>query len=195
MKRSKLALREKLKIKREIASKQIGETAPFKIRDLFLNYFKFETPQVIAVYWPINSELNVLPLAEALRQQNHILCLPRIITPNGALEFGVWSESSHLVKGTFGTMTISPDAPKVNPTIWLMPLLGFDRQGHRLGYGKGHYDRTLEKCRKIEDILAIGIGFAAQEVPSVFHETHDERLNFMVTEKEVIKFNENSFLR
>lgn len=136
-----------------------------------------------------------MPLAEALRQQNHVLCLPRIITPNGALEFGVWLESSHLVKGTFGTMTISPDAPKVNPTIWLVPLLGFDRFGHRLGYGKGHYDRTLEKYRKIEDILAIGIGFAAQEVPSVFHETHDERLDFMVTEKEVIKFNENSFLR
>lgn len=136
-----------------------------------------------------------MPLVEALRQQNHILSLPRIVTPNGALEFGVWSDTSHLIKGTFGTMTIPPDAKIVSPTIWLVPLLAFDRQGYRLGYGQGHYDRTLEKCRKISDILAIGIGFAAQEIPDGFHETHDEKLDFMVTEKEVIKFNENSLLR
>lgn len=194
-KRSKLILREQSKIKRQIVSAQIGITAPFQLRDLFLDYFKFETPQIIAAYWPINSEFNVLPLVEALREQDHIICLPHITEPNGVLEFGFWSKSFSLVKGGFGTMTIGLEAERVNPTVWLVPLLAFDKFGYRLGYGKGHYDRTLEKYRKISHILAVGIGFAAQEIPHNFHEIHDEKLDFMVTEKEVIKFNENSFLR
>lgn len=188
IKRSKLYLRQKMKLKREIASKQNGPEASFKLRDLFLRSFHFEKTVVFAAYWPIQHELNILPLVNALREKEHIISLPRIQSLHGALDFGAWDEKVTLIKSSFGTMTVPPEATSVIPNICLVPLLGFDRLGYRLGYGQGHYDRTLEKLRKIADIQAIGIGFSDQEVTQTFHEPHDELLDFMITENEVIRF-------
>ena len=70
----------------------------------------------------------------------------------------------------------------------LVPLAAFDRSGHRIGYGGGYYDRTLERLRKLKKITAIGVGFSVQEIPAVPSSGHDARLDLVLTEKEVIDF-------
>jgi 5-formyltetrahydrofolate cyclo-ligase len=71
--------------------------------------------------------------------------------------------------------------------VLIIPLLAFDRQGFRLGYGGGFYDRTLEKLRVLKKIVAIGVGYSAQQVSDVPHGSHDQPLDYMMTEKEIFK--------
>ena len=79
-----------------------------------------------------------------------------------------------------------PDAPAVDPDILLVPLLAFDRLGHRLGYGAGYYDMTIAALRAKKPIVAVGIGFAAQEVEQVPITPRDARLDLVLTEREMI---------
>jgi 5-formyltetrahydrofolate cyclo-ligase len=80
-----------------------------------------------------------------------------------------------------------PDAPAVDPDILIVPLLAFDRRGHRLGYGAGYYDMTLAALRAKKPVVAIGIGYAAQEVETVPTTPRDEGLDLVLTERETIE--------
>ena len=93
-----------------------------------------------------------------------------------------------LVAGVWGIRVPRDDARRVDPDILLVPLLAFDRRGHRLGYGAGYYDLTLTALRAKKPIVAVGIGFAAQEVDEVPTTPRDARLDLMLTEKEAIDF-------
>ena len=75
----------------------------------------------------------------------------------------------------------------LRPSLLLVPLLAFDRSGHRLGYGAGYYDRTLDGLRAGGAVLAVGVAFAAQEMPAVPVDGHDERLDWIVTERETLR--------
>ena len=75
----------------------------------------------------------------------------------------------------------------VEPDVLLVPLLAFDKAGYRLGYGGGFYDATLAALRAKKKIIAIGVGFSDQEVPQVPHEKHDMKLDYVMTELEMIK--------
>lgn len=186
MHEQKSSLRQKLKTIREKSFKNKGMQASLQLQDQFMSFFIFESSKVISAYYPIQSELNVLPLVEVLRAKGHRLSLPRI--QEDGLDFAEWKDDFPLLEGSFGTKTLPFILPSLVPQICLVPLLGFDRLGHRLGYGQGHYDRALEKLRKIEDIQVVGIGFSDQEVSQMIHEPHDQLLDYMVTEKEVISF-------
>ncbi len=85
-------------------------------------------------------------------------------------------------RSEFGVMEPTPDAAAVIPDLLLVPLLAFDRLGGRLGYGAGHYDRTLADLRSVRSIFALGVGFAVQEM-AVPSEAHDQRLDAVVTER------------
>ena len=78
-------------------------------------------------------------------------------------------------------------SPEVQPDVLLVPLLAFDRAGFRLGYGGGFYDATLAALRAKKPILAIGVAYAGQELASVPHDGHDAKLDYVMTEKELIK--------
>ena len=80
------------------------------------------------------------------------------------------------------------DAPAVDPDILIVPLLAFDRRGHRLGYGAGYYDMTLTALREKKPIVAVGIAYAAQEVDTVPITPRDARLDLVLTENETIDF-------
>ena len=82
----------------------------------------------------------------------------------------------------------SPAAAEIVPDIVLVPLAAFDRAGHRIGYGGGHYDRTLAQLRKSHVIKAVGLGFAAQEVEVILALSHDVALDYVLTEKQVFDF-------
>ena len=131
-----------------------------------------------AFYWPIRSEADPRPAALALARP---LCLPAV-TESG-LVFRRWAEGDTLASGPLGLSEPLADAPVLKPAILIVPLAAFDRRGHRIGYGKGFYDRTLAQLPRA---ITIGLAFATQEIDHVPDETHDHALDFVVTEREII---------
>lgn len=141
---------------------------------------------IVAGYSPINSEIDPFPLMRALADRGATLALPVIIAREQALIFRVWEPDEGLVRGPFGIFQPSSDADEVDPDIVLVPLAAFDRAGHRIGYGRGYYDRTLENLRAVKKITVIGIAFAVQEIETVPRLPHDEQLDCVLTERELI---------
>ena len=135
----------------------------------------------ISAYWPMRSEIDPLPLMRALAGPATSLCLP-VVIGKGALEFRAWVPGEALAGGPLGTSEPS-QGPPVEPDLLLVPLLAFDRRRYRLGYGAGHYDATLARLRAMKPILAVGVAFAAQEVPEVPTDPWDEPLDLVLTEE------------
>jgi 5-formyltetrahydrofolate cyclo-ligase len=97
-----------------------------------------------------------------------------------------WAFGAPLDSGVWGIRQPTPAAPEVFPDILFVPLLVFDRRGHRIGYGAGYYDMTLARLRAMKPVTAIGIAFAAQEIDLVPTTPRDARLDFVLTERETI---------
>jgi 5-formyltetrahydrofolate cyclo-ligase len=100
----------------------------------------------------------------------------------------VWQWDEPLAEGVWGLREPKPEAAPVEPDILLVPLLAFDRAGHRIGYGAGYYDLTIAQLRGRKAIVAIGLAFAAQEIAAVPATPRDARLDLVLTEREVIDF-------
>jgi 5-formyltetrahydrofolate cyclo-ligase len=116
------------------------------------------------------------------------LALPAVMARGKSLAFRAWSPDDRLLMGPLGILEPSPAASEIVPDIMLVPLAAFDCQGHRIGYGAGHYDFTLAHLRKVKAITAIGLAFAAQEIEAVPALSHDERLDYVLTETKVFDF-------
>ncbi|ATQ70255.1 MULTISPECIES: 5-formyltetrahydrofolate cyclo-ligase [Methylosinus] len=143
---------------------------------------------VVSVYWPIRSELNTRPLLEALADAKIATVLPVMTAVKQPLVFRAFTPGDALVKGPFGLSEPSDDKPALEPDIVFSPLAAFDRNGCRLGYGGGIYDATLAELRAKKRVVAIGIAYACQEAEAVPTEPHDQRLDFLLTEQELIAF-------
>ncbi len=145
--------------------------------------------RVVAGYWPVGFELDGRPLLLGLSAAGWALALPVVTAPDAPLAFRSWRPDDLLVAGGYGIPEPAPSAPLVRPAVVLVPLLAFDRAGHRLGQGAGHYDRTLAALRMpgSAPVLAVGLAFAAQEVPAVPASVHDQRLDWIVTEQGAIR--------
>ncbi len=141
---------------------------------------------IVAGYSPIGTELDPFPLMRALESRGAALALPVIIARDHALIFRAWQPQEDLVRGPYGIFQPSSDAPEVDPDIVLVPLAAFDRAGHRIGYGRGYYDRTLQNLRAMKKITVIGLAFAVQEIETVPRLPHDEQLDCVLTERELI---------
>ncbi|HEX7008052.1 MAG TPA: 5-formyltetrahydrofolate cyclo-ligase, partial [Alphaproteobacteria bacterium] len=116
-----------------------------------------------------------------------------VVARGRPLVFRRWRPGQTFVAGSLGEPAPPPDAPEVKPELLLVPLLAFDRRGYRLGYGGGYFDRTIAMLRAAPDmagvggVLAVGLAYAAQEVPALPTEGHDQRLDWIVTETEIIR--------
>ncbi|MDB5543044.1 MAG: 5-formyltetrahydrofolate cyclo-ligase [Hyphomicrobiales bacterium] len=135
----------------------------------------------VAAYWPIRSEADPRPAAALLRARGCAILLPCVMADR--LVFRLWNEDDALAKGELGMMEPSPDARALAPATLLVPLAAFDRRGHRIGYGKGFYDRALGALGLV---TTLGIAFATQEISLIPDEPHDHPLDFVVTEQETI---------
>jgi 5-formyltetrahydrofolate cyclo-ligase len=144
---------------------------------------------VVSVYWPIRSELNTRPLLEALANRKTSTVLPVMHAVRHPLVFRAFTPGDDLVKGPFGLSEPAPDKPTLEPDIVFAPLAAFDRHGHRLGYGGGIYDATLAALRAKKTVIAIGLAYACQEANEVPIEPHDQRLDYVMTERELIDTN------
>ncbi len=145
------------------------------------------SPQVVAGFWPIRSEIDPRPALERLAAHGHALALPVVLADRRTMIFRRWSPGDPLVDAAFGLREPPPTAPEVEPEALLMPLAAFDRRGGRLGYGGGFYDRALERLEHERPRLKIGLAFALQEVAHVPVEPHDRRLDLILTEAGAIR--------
>lgn len=158
------------------------------IRDNFLTNVPVTPASVVAGYWPIGTEVDIRPLLLHLHEAGHACALPVVAERGQPLVFRAWAPETKLATGAFGVREPVASAPVVRPSVLLVPLLSFDRAGHRLGYGGGYYDRTIQALRDDRTatgdgtVLTVGIGFAVQEVPAVPRDRHDQRLDWIVTE-------------
>jgi 5-formyltetrahydrofolate cyclo-ligase len=143
---------------------------------------------IVAGYAPIRGEIDPVPLMRRLAARGATLAMPAIAARNAALAFRRWKPGDALAPGEFGIPEPSATAVRVNPDIVLVPLAAFDRAGHRIGYGAGYYDRTLAQLREIKLIAAVGLAFSVQEVPQVPALSHDVRLDYVLTEAELLSF-------
>ncbi|MEM8633739.1 MAG: 5-formyltetrahydrofolate cyclo-ligase [Pseudomonadota bacterium] len=167
-------------IRAEVAARD--PDAGEKLADVFpMKLFERYGP-VVAGYSAIKDEICPRPLMKRLALAGAALCLPRI-TEHDGIQFHLWEPGEPLVEGNFGLMEPPADAPLADPTLVLLPLLGFDSAGTRLGYGKGHYDRALKALRSNGRIFACGVGYKAQMLEALPLEAHDEPLDWAVTEQ------------
>jgi 5-formyltetrahydrofolate cyclo-ligase len=143
---------------------------------------------IVSGYSPIRSEIDPAPLMRALAVQGAQLALPAVMARGKSLAFRAWSPSDRLMLGPLGILEPSPAAIELIPDIMLVPLAAFDRAGHRIGYGAGHYDYTLAHLRKLKHIIAVGLAFAAQEIEAVPALSHDVALDYVLTETEALDF-------
>jgi 5-formyltetrahydrofolate cyclo-ligase len=143
---------------------------------------------VVAGYSPIRSEIDPTPLMRTLAAQGARLALPAVMARGKSLAFRAWSPEDKLTLGPLGILEPSPAAAELVPDIVLVPLAAFDRAGHRIGYGAGHYDFTLAHLRKAKTIAAIGLAFAVQEIKTIPMQPHDVALDYVLTEKHAFDF-------
>lgn len=175
----KASLRQKLRRRRDAlsnahpqAGQDLANRFPLKLVDRF--------GPVVAVYSPIGSEIDTRGVIQKLSQYGAQLALPRIAGDD--MTFHAWVEGTELIRGRFGLAEPHGDAPEVQPGLILAPLLGFDAEGTRLGYGKGYYDRALAKLRENGHAFICGLAFADQECIRLPKEPHDIPLDWVVTE-------------
>ncbi len=144
---------------------------------------------VVSGYWPFRSEIDPRPLMQRFARAGARLALP--VTPakgaNAPLRFHLWRPGDALHQSAFGVHEPLPNTEQVDPDILLTPLLAFDRFGGRLGYGAGHYDRTLAGLRAQKSVLVIGLAFATQELGRAPAAPHDQALDGVVTERAFIE--------
>ncbi|WP_442785989.1 5-formyltetrahydrofolate cyclo-ligase [Methylobacterium sp. C25] len=136
--------------------------------------------ELVGGFWPIRSEIDPRPIIEKLFARGQRVALPKV-TPDG-LVFREWRAGEALVRGGFGLSEPRDDLPEVFPTALIVPLAAFDRTGNRIGYGKGYYDRAIERLSGRGALLTIGIAYSVQEVAHVPAEAHDRPLDHLVTE-------------
>ncbi|MDE0814786.1 MAG: 5-formyltetrahydrofolate cyclo-ligase [Alphaproteobacteria bacterium] len=142
---------------------------------------------IMSGFWPIGSEADIMPTLAKYDSLGCALTLPIVVGRNTALVFRRWRDGDDMDKGPFGVAEPKSTAEELRPDVLLVPLLAFDRAGYRLGYGGGYYDRTLRGLRALKPIVAIGVGFAAQEMPKTPRGLDDEPVDWIVTENEAFK--------
>jgi 5-formyltetrahydrofolate cyclo-ligase len=165
-------------------------TARLAIRDRYLSAFDPPAGTVVSAFWPMAGELDLRPLLEALHDRGCVCGLPVVVGRHVPLVFRSWEPGVALVTSRFGIAEPAPDRPAVRPRHTLVPLLAFDDDGYRLGYGGGFYDRTLAMLRGdgAGPLVAIGVGLEAQRRPALPREPFDQRLDRLVTEEAVRTF-------
>jgi 5-formyltetrahydrofolate cyclo-ligase len=142
----------------------------------------------VSGYRALTEEADPSQLLQVLGARGCEICFPRVHLKAQPLWFHVPVAHEPWLPGAFGIPEPRPDWPRAFPSVLLVPLLAFDAEGYRLGYGGGYYDRTLAQFRVERDIIAIGIAFAGQEVPELPHDAQDQRLDMIVTERGVRRF-------
>lgn len=149
----------------------------------FVKYFPFniDAQNIIAGYYPLEDEINILPLLQYFEKLGASICLPRINQLTDEVEFHQYQTGDLLDVSKYGINEPLKGAKIITPNIVLVPLLGFDKYGNRIGYGKGYYDKAIAKLRNITMAIYIGIAFEEQEIEKLPIDENDQRLDYVLT--------------
>lgn len=148
--------------------------------------YQIKPGMVISAYSPMRTELNPVPLMRKLADAGATLALPVVVGRGRPLLMREWAFGQPLTTGVWGIKEPTAAAPEAWPDILLVPLATFDRKGNRIGYGAGYYDLTINRLRVIKPVVAIGIAYNMQHAAVVPFTPRDARLDFVLTEREVI---------
>jgi 5-formyltetrahydrofolate cyclo-ligase len=182
LRREALARRDALSADDRAAAAQVISARPFPVA--------VPPGAIVSGFMPMKSEINPLPLMRTLADAGAAFALPAVAGKGKPLIMRAYAFGEPLASGVWGIREPAHDARQVDPDILLVPLLAFDRRGHRIGYGAGYYDMTIAALRARKPVVAVGIAFAAQEITQVPTTPRDARLDLVLTEDEVIDFRE-----
>jgi len=138
----------------------------------------------IGGYFPVNNEIDDLEILKKFEKKEYKICLP-VVKKNFDMDFYKFSFSEPLIVNKYGI----PEPKKTNiiyPDIILIPMVGFDKNLNRLGYGGGYYDRIIEKLMKKKKILKIGLAFSKQQINNLPISKYDKKMDYIVTEKYIL---------
>ena len=147
--------------------------------------------KVIGLYYPILNEISPFGFIKYLKTNKITIALPVVQIKTKAIVFKKWDQKENLQKGLLGNYEPSLTNETVLPQIIVVPMLMFDRKLNRLGYGGGYYDKSISSLkqyfhRQEKSFFSIGLAYSEQETKSIPYESHDQKLDFIVTEKEIL---------
>ena len=180
---NKYNLRSKiLKIRKKNANKNLEINLKKFFSFLKINKLEFRN---IGGYFTSNFEIDDLKILEIMEKKNFNISLP-VIKKNNQMDFFKWSNNDPLKINKFG-IPEPISSIKFYPDILLVPLVGYDNDLNRLGYGGGFYDRYIKKIETIKKVIKIGLAFSCQKINNMPLSKYDKKLDFIVTEKEILK--------
>ena len=149
----------------------------------------FKKKIIIAGYYPSNYEVNILSFLKDATKKNFKIVLP-VIEPSGKMSFKSWIFKEPLYVSKFGTLEPNNSNKEIVPDLIMVPLVAFDKQLNRIGYGKGYYDRILNKISKIKKkTIFLGIAYSFQKCRKIPVNKHDFKLDYIFTERKIISSN------
>jgi 5-formyltetrahydrofolate cyclo-ligase len=158
--------------------RQWGQQIEPRLRSLF-----GERPgTILGVYWPFQGEFDPRPLIDWLIAEGSVVALPAVVDKKGPLEYRSWRPGEPLVDGVWN-IPVPQKREIVTPHAVLAPLVGFDRQCYRLGYGGGYFDRTLAALSPRP--LAVGVGFELSRIETIYPQPFDIPMDVVVSEVEI----------
>lgn len=169
--------------RRKLAHSQGGDAMA---QARLLEYLEPHAGQTISGYMPIRTEIDPVPVMAKMVQSGFVT-VPVIEAAGLPLKFRQWAPDCKMVAGPFGAKVPASGA-WLEPEVLIVPLIAFDRDGGRLGYGGGFYDRSLEILRDHRRTIAVGFAYAAQECEGLPLESTDQPLDVIVTERETLVF-------
>ena len=178
----KKSLRKKiLKIRKKINSNS-NKIDFIKIFNLIKKQKKIK--KSIGGYFPVNNEIDDLEILKKFEEKKYKICLP-VVKKNFDMDFYNFSFKDPLIVNKYGI----PEPKKTNivyPDIILIPMVAFDKNLNRLGYGGGYYDRIIEKLMKKKNFLKIGLAFSKQKIKNLPVSKYDKKMDYIVTERYIL---------
>jgi 5-formyltetrahydrofolate cyclo-ligase len=185
LKELKKSLRSELRAARQALSDQDRVQGSTAIAERFLSCVPYGDYSNAAGYFAMDGEVSVTHLLSDLEAAGLRTCLPKVVDKSGPLAFCGWKPGDKLTDGPFGTQE-PLSGSTVQPQLLIVPLVGFNRQGTRLGFGGGFYDRTIAELRSNGAPLCVGVAFHCQERHDLPLEPHDQRLDMILTDRDII---------
>ena len=187
---AKLAARSRALARRSQAHSARGPTAAQALLRRFMDALGASMGRgvTVSLFWPMGDEIDVRPLMAVLADHGTVLALPVMQGRDKPLLFRRWQPGDELARAIFGVDEPLETAPEVRPDIVVVPLLSFDGEGNRLGYGGGYYDRTLRKLRAGGVVLAVGVAYDEQKADAVPADPSDQPLDMVVTDRRIYDF-------
>lgn len=183
----KKSLRNSIKNGRLSLPEAYTHDAQNLIKNKLISYLSSQSRNKIGLYWSMEKELDTHTLLKDLNNLGIVCSLPKIDTVSSNMTFFEWKPETEMIRNP-SLPFLEPDSKKtITPSIVIVPLLSCDSLGNRLGYGKGFYDRYLEKHKAFKIGLCYDRLFSATPIPT---ENHDQKLDMIITETKIIKLSD-----